>query len=258
MYVDAHVHLADPQYTGSVGTVIQEANGASVAIMLSCGVDEITSLKTVQLAKQYPGKVLAAVGIHPWTVVNSPEIEPVRIRRLLDGEGKHVLAIGEVGLDGQYPQTGFEFRKQREVFDYFLSLAKENALPIVVHSRLAAEAALEMIDAHGLRNVLLHWYSGPVELVPKIIERGYVISVGPALLYSKRLREIAEATPLDSLLTETDGPVRFHGPFEGKLTTPAFIPAVVKKLAELKGSSDEVVRDHLLENFSRVFCPPAQ
>jgi Tat protein secretion system quality control protein TatD with DNase activity len=60
--------------------------------------------------------------------------------------------------------------------------------------------------------------------------------------------------PLTNLLTETDGPVRFFkGPFEGKRTTPAFIPTVIAAFAEVKDMSAEEVAEQILKNFQDFF-----
>jgi Tat protein secretion system quality control protein TatD with DNase activity len=56
------------------------------------------------------------------------------------------------------------------------------------------------------------------------------------------------------LLTETDGPVRFFKqPFNGKRTTPAFIPTVVKAIAEIKKANVEDVAEQITKNFEEFF-----
>jgi Tat protein secretion system quality control protein TatD with DNase activity len=64
-FVDAHIHLADPGYAGKVEELVENANRHNVSCMLSNATDYETSLATISLTKHYPGKVLAAVGVHP-------------------------------------------------------------------------------------------------------------------------------------------------------------------------------------------------
>jgi TatD DNase family protein len=72
-------------------------------------------------------------------------------------------------------------------------------------------------------------------VLSKVVDRGYFITEGPPTAYSNGIREVVQRTPLTNLLTETDGPVRFFkAPFAGKMTTPCFIPTVVKSIAEIK------------------------
>jgi len=101
--------------------------------------------------------------------------------------------------------------------------------------------------------VLFHWFSGSKELLHQIVDRGYYISEGPPSLYSSRIQEIIKQTPLTNLLTETDGPVRFWGQFKGEMTTPSFLPLVVKAVAQLKKREEIDVANQILQNFSDLF-----
>jgi TatD DNase family protein len=100
--------------------------------------------------------------------------------------------------------------------------------------------------------VLLHWYDGPAEKLEPIKELGYPISIGAALLYSKRVAEIARKAALGMVLSETDGPVPNHGPFKGRMTQPSFVTDVVRNLAEIKSESVETVRDAIWTNFQEL------
>jgi TatD DNase family protein len=111
-----------------------------------------------------------------------------------------------------------------------------------------------MLPSYNLRRVLLHWFSNPVSVLSKVVEEGYYITEGPPAVYSNGIREVISRIPLTNLLTETDGPVRFFKkPFDGKRTTPAFIPTVVKAIAEIKKSDVAAVADQIIENFEDFF-----
>ena len=247
-YVDAHIHLADPAYD-QVELVLDDAVANGVAYLLSNGMDYESSLRTVSLSKRY-GKVIAAVGVHPWTVTNATApLVLDAFEQLIEDNRKQVRAIGEIGLDGQYPQDYAKKQQQEETFRFFLTLAERRRLPVVIHSRLAISQILEILPSFNLVKVLLHWYSGPSDNLHVIKERGYLISVGPSILYSKRVAEIARQADLSIILTETDGPVSYYGPFKGKTTFPSFVVDVVKKLAEIKNMSTEETREAAWNNF---------
>ena len=125
-------------------------------------------------------------------------------------------------------------------------------LPAVIHSRLALDDVLEELPQFNLPRILLHWYDGPIEKLKLIQDRGYLISIGPSLLYSKRIGEIARAADLSIILTGTDGPVSYDGSFEGKITHPSFVIEVVKKIAETKSMNVETVRETIRNNFQRL------
>jgi len=248
-YVDAHLHLADPAYTGRIEQVIEDATTNNVSYLLSNAVDYSTSVQTITLAKNYRGKVLAAIGVHPSTVTKTADYQLDKFEELIDKNEDYAQAVGEIGLDGKYTQDEALKNRQKEVFRFFLRLAEQKKLPVVVHSRLAVDEVLESLSGFRLRKVLLHWYDGPVEKLSLIHQRSYLISLGPALLYSRRLSEIARKADLGIVLSETDGPVTYHGPFKGRLTQPSFVVDVVRKLAEIKSVNVDEVRETIYGNF---------
>lgn len=252
-YVDAHIHLADERYSGKVEQVIQDATERDVSKMLSNAVDYETSLQTIQLAKQYPGRVLAAIGVHPSTVIFKPtnNLHLEEFEGMIQENSGYVRAIGEIGLDGKYIQNDEGRARQLQVFRYFLQLAEKFNLPVVVHSRQAVEETLNTLTEFHLRKVLMHWYDGPMENLRAMSDRGYLISIGPALLYSRKITEIARTAELNMILTETDGPVSYRGLFQDQLTQPSFVIQVVRKLAEIKSIGLESIRDAALLNFQR-------
>lgn len=254
-YVDAHLHLADPGYSGQVDLLIQDAVRNDVSHLFSNAVDYNTSVETISLAKLHQGLILAAVGIHPSTATNNADCKLGQFDGLVQENRKHVRAIGEIGLDGTYTQDPERKKRQKEVFQSLLQLAERNDLPVVIHSRSAVEDVLNALSNVRVRKVLLHWFDGTNDQLKTSSDRGYLISFGPALLYSRKLQDLARLADINTLLTETDGPVRFRGaPFEGKITLPSFIIHVTHKIAEIKSISPNAVRDAVWENFKK-FAP---
>lgn len=247
-YVDAHIHLADPVYD-QVEPVLDDAAANGVGYLLSNGMDYESSLRTVDLSTRYD-EVIAAVGVHPWTAMNAnATLGLSAFEQLIEKNKKQVRAIGEVGLDGQYTQDDAKKQRQKEILLFFLALAERRKLPVVIHSRLAINEILEVLPSFKLVGVLLHWYSGPSGNLRLIKDRGYLISVGPSILYSKRVAEVAREADLSLILTETDGPVSYYGPFKGKPTRPSFIIPVVEKLSEIKNKSVGETREIVWNNF---------
>lgn len=251
-YVDAHLHLADPGYDGQVEQLIENSDKNKVAQLLSNATDYDTSTKTIALAKRYPSKVLAAIGVHPWTATKSTKYQLDNFEQLIEENVDSVRAIGEIGLDGKYTHDETLKSREKEVFRFFLELAERKRLPVVVHSRQAIDEVLEELSKFDLPKVLLHWYDGPTETLKLIGQRGYLVSIGPAIFYSRRIAEIAEAVGLDMILTETDGPVRYRGLFADKLTQPSFVVNVTRKLAEIRGLSTDEMREKVWNNFSKL------
>jgi TatD DNase family protein len=254
-FVDAHVHLSDKEYDGKVEAIIEDARKSNVIALVSNSMNYESSLLSLQLAEQNPGLVYAALGIHPWNIQLLSSNEMEQILDLIHKQEccrEKVVAIGEVGLDFSYGKKQV-VDLQIKVFNEMLQAAEKLSLPVIVHSRRTAPKILSILPSFNVEKVLFHWFSGPIELLPKIVEKGYYVSEGPPSVYSRRTREIVRLVPLSRLLTETDGPVRFGGPFYGKLTTPSFIPQVVKAIAEVKEMKETDVGDQILQNFTDFF-----
>ncbi|MEM2975392.1 MAG: TatD family hydrolase [Candidatus Bathyarchaeia archaeon] len=256
-YVDAHIHLSDTEYNGKIDEIIKDAKQSNVVALVSNSMDLESCLQTLRLAKEYPNHVYAALGIHPWNVKSLKENE---LQNTLDlivkeaGEDK-IVAVGEIGLDFQYVKKEEDKDSQLKVFREMLAVAEKLSLPAIIHSRGTTQEIMDILPSYRIKKVLFHWFSRPIELLNKIVEKGYFITEGPPTAYSKRTKEIVEKTPLTHLLTETDGPVRFFGPpFKGSLTTPSFIPVVVEAIAKVKNMDKEEVGEQIIKNFSEFFC----
>jgi TatD DNase family protein len=259
-FVDVHVHLSDSEYEGMTEELIENAETSSVVALVSNSMDLQTSQLSLRLAEKHKGHVYAALGIHPWNVkdLKPKELEDT-VQLILDHvNDAKTAAIGEVGLDPQYLEKAknkAELQEsQHKVFHEMLKIAEKTSLPTIIHSRRATQQIVEMLPSYNVKKVLLHWFSEPLELLPEIASRGYYISEGPPAAYSKSTKEITKQTPLENLLTETDGPVRYFGkPFKGKTTTPAFIPIIVEAMAKTKGMKKDEVALQIYKNFTGFF-----
>jgi TatD DNase family protein len=252
-FVDAHIHLSDKEYEGNIQQIMQEAKDANIAAIVSNSMDLRTSIRNLRLAEQYPALVHAALGIHPWTVNTLTEEELHQTCELIlkQKRNKAVVAIGEIGLDSKYAKI---WSKQLEVFDSMLHLAEKFNMPIIVHSRGTTAQVLNMLKSYRIKKVLLHWFSNPISALAEALEKGFYISEGLPTTYSKGIRDVVKRVPLTSLLTETDGPVRFFKPpFNGRQTTSAFIPKVVQAIAEIKKTNVQTVAEQIAKNSERFF-----
>jgi TatD DNase family protein len=257
-YVDAHVHLSDPEYEKYVDNLIEDAGRSNVVAMVSNSTNLQTSLRSIELAERYPKSVYAALGIHPWNVKGLLQNELEQTTDLITSHGRNrgVVAIGEIGLDYKYVNGGKRelMSKQYEIFCRMLRLGEELSLPAIIHSRGTTQEIMDILASYNIKKILLHWFSNPIELLPKIVERGYYISEGPATLFSSGIQEIVRQVPLNGLLTETDGPVRFFKPpFNGEMTTPAIISLIVDAMAKIKREEKVQIADQIYRNFVTFF-----
>jgi len=252
-FVDAHIHLSDEEYTNYVDEIIKEANNSNVVALVSISMDLQTSQRSLELAQQYFGIVYAALGVHPWNVSSLSENELQKLMDLISAQksNRALVAIGEVGLDHKYTAI---WDKQLMVFDSMLHLAERLDLQVIINSRGTSAQIVEMMQSYKIKKVLLNWFSNPISALTRAVENGYDNTEGPPTAYSNGIREVVRRVPLTRLLTETDGPVRFFKePFNGKRTTPAFIPTVAKAIAEAKNLDLSEVTEQIAKNFEDFF-----
>jgi TatD DNase family protein len=131
------------------------------------------------------------------------------------------------------------------VFREQLELAEKMVKPVQVHSRGAAMECLEVLSTLRVPSVQLHWFQEE-SLVRGANDRGYYVSFGPALLFSKKLRRMARAWGTDRILVESDGPVGFD-PLGGA-GGPLLVPSVAFELARLGRSTFEETVSTLRSN----------
>ena len=235
-FVDSHLHLRKEE---AGQTLI--AGEATDTLMVTCGTDRRSSLEAVDLARLHRDRLRAFVGVHPSEAQESADLGWLD-RAVAESDG-----IGEIGLDPTYSSVGPRSAQMR-LFLSQVELAQKAGKPLQVHSREAEKEAVDSLDGFGLRSVLMHWFEKE-ELLQDVLDRGYFISFGPAVLYSKKLQRMASKSPPGQVLTETDSPVPY-GPLRGA-RGPSLVPSVVFKLAQLWGVSFEEARSSTVAGAAR-------
>ena len=158
--------------------------------------------------------------------------------------------IGEIGLDFFFVKDEAEYPKQIAVFEYFLSMAKAQNKIVHVHTKGAEEEVFNLLKRYALPRILIHWYSGSIEILKKFIDLGAYFTVGTEVNYTKHVRKIAELIPHNRILTETDNP---GGPkmYLGEHGKPSLILEVTKSLASIISREEsevlQIVNANLME-----------
>jgi TatD DNase family protein len=241
MLYDAHVHLTEPEFASTLPHILRICRRMGLrSICVSADVE--SSIETLKLGETYPDLILPFVGLHPWEV-DEGQLE--RIRSILDSP--NVRGVGEIGLDGRALKEK-DGRLQALAFETQLEYAERRGLPVSIHSREATKQVLETLTTYELRGVLLHWFMGEPRELAKVEERGYYISFGPSLLYSKRAAQLASMADRRCVLVESDGPVRYGELFGGGPATPLAIPSVIYRLSSIWRMAYDEVEARVAEN----------
>lgn len=244
MIFETHAHYDDEAFENDRDLLIKELLSGTICSIINVGASLASTKASIQLAQTHEN-VFAAAGVHPSEVSELNETSFAWLRE--QANKKQVVAIGEIGLDYYWEKDKNAQKEQRDWFVRQMNLAKECQLPIIIHSRDAAEDTLQaMKDAHAEEIPgVIHCYSYSPELAKEFVSMGYYIGVGGVVTFknAKKLTETVKQIPLERILLETDAPYMAPEPFRGKRNDSGKLPYVAKKIAELKGiPTQEVIR----------------
>lgn len=176
------------------------------------------------------------------------------------GAPQPMIAVGEVGLPYYSRQEAAERGEVLDEAGYvrllerFVAFAARHDLPIVLHAVYEdADTACDLLERHGVRRAHFHWFKGSAETVERMIALGYYISFTPDIRYEDEIRELALRYPADQVMSETDGPWPFEGPFAGQPTHPSMTADVCREWAALRGLSEAEAQAILLANANRFY-----
>ena len=251
MLVDSHAHIQLAAFASDRETVLQNAQEDGVHSILTIGFDVETSHAAVKLAEQYE-QIYATVGMHPHDSKDF-NVESSKIFRDLADHPK-VIALGEMGLD--YYRDLSPRSIQKTAFEQQLNLADELNLPVVIHNREAYHDIIPILQSRcGRIRGVMHCFSAGVEIMRQSLKLGFYIGIGGPVTYRKShaLQEVAREVPADRLLVETDCPWLAPQFRRGRRNEPAYVRAIAKKIAELRGVSLEDIGATTTRNFENLF-----
>jgi len=257
--VDAHAHIEivtnEAPDSDAVRKVLDDAQSVNVDRIVQVGYSAEQSKWCVDMANAFPGRVLAAVALHPneAPIVEDLEADWAIIEKL--AHEPRVRAIGETGLD--YFRTPPELQKrQQESFKWHIDLAKRTNKALVIHDRDSHEDVLSvLLEVGAPEKTVFHCFSGDVEMAKTCIDRGYILSFAGTLTFKNApaLRDAVKLVPHDQLLVETDSPFLAPAPHRGALNTPAQIANIVRAMAAERDEDVAELATALSKNAERIF-----
>lgn len=238
MLIDTHCHLDAAEFAADRSAVLDAARRAGVGAFLVPAVDVPGCDAVAALSAAHPD-CRHALGIHPLYVGRAQESDVDELRRRLEAGG--AVAVGEIGLDG-YVADG-DMPRQLRFFEAQLRLARDLALPVVLHVRRAQDAVLKQLRRFRPPGGIAHAFNGSRQQAEAFIGLGFRLGFGGAMTYSgsTRIRQLAATLPLESIVLETDAPDIPPAWAMGQRNDPANLRRFATVLAELRGVPVETV-----------------
>ncbi len=242
---DSHAHYDDARFDEDRQELLAKMADAGVAYIVNVSADMESVKGNRELVKRYPF-IYGSAGVHPEDADKLTDADMDIIREAAGDE--KIVAIGEIGLDYHYPEP--ERSVQKEWFVKQLDIAAKLQMPVIIHSREAAEDTMNILCGYKDRLLkdntgVIHCYSYSVEMALKYIEMGYNIGVGGVLTFSnaKKLKEVVKNIPIEKIIIETDCPYLAPAPHRGERNDSRLLTYVADAIAEIKGiDRQEVIR----------------
>jgi TatD DNase family protein len=259
--IDSHCHLADEVFEQDLIDVVARARqagvGTALCILSADEPEEVARAGSVRAA--WP-TISFAAAVHPHRAgafAGRPQ-EAAAATRGAAAEASAV-ALGEMGLDYHYDFAPRDV--QRDVFAAQTALARELSLPVIIHTREAAEDTLDVLRSGGAGPVrgVMHCFTGTVDEARRALDLGLHISLSGIVTFpkSESLRDVARFVPADRLLVETDAPFLAPVPYRGRRNEPAWVVETLRSIAATRRDDAGALADQIASNFNELFGPRA-
>lgn len=252
--IDSHLHLQDSRFSNDLPDVLRRACDAGITHFACNGTSQDDWPIVAKLAREHPS-IIPSFGLHPWYISQrSPDWLTI-LEEFLDAQPS---AVGEIGLDLWIKNRNES--DMQEVFRLQLALAVKKHRPVTIHCLRAWPWLIKILRSEKSLppRLLIHAFSGPINLIPELIDMNVFFSFAGTVLDEKhtRTRESLLATPINRLLLETDAPDLI--PPDGfRLSNdrnePANLAKIVPGVAKILNISPENLAKILKTNSERFF-----
>ena len=247
--IDSHCHLDFDCFDPDRDAVLARARQQQIKKIIIPGTREPYWARIRRLSQQ--SGLYACYGLHPYWAAQHHPHDLVKLEQTL--HHPRCVAVGECGLDfrsGQADKT-----LQLEYFVSQLALAQQYSLPVVVHAVRSTETVIKQLKHYPGLDGMIHSFSGSLEQAQQLITMGFYISLGAAVTYeqAKKVRRVARAIPLESLLLETDAPDQPDTMHKGQRNEPAALIHTLQSVAALRDQDAAIIARHTSHNACQLF-----
>lgn len=180
-----------------------------------------------------PVEKLFSAGIHP----NDSDQDKNQIINWLENSIAHenCRAVGECGLDSTVliPE-----KRQKEIFLMQIEAANQYRKPLIIHCVRKYDEILRMKKWTHV-SMIIHGFNKNEKIAADLLQNGFYLSFGKALLTSLSLQQIFQTVPVDRYFLETDD-------------SEINISEIYAKAAELKKCAVEEISGQICTNLNKI------
>lgn len=249
MFIDTHCHISKDDYD-DIDLVIKENREAGIDKIIVSGCTKESIVETLDLSEKYDD-MFVTIGYHPSEALITTDVDLKELEKQIKKSTK-VVGIGEIGLDYHYGKEDIDL--QKDLFRKQMKIAEQYKLPVVIHSRDATEATINILKEFP--NVIgdIHCFSGSVETARIYVSMGYKLGIGGVVTFkNSNLYRVVEDVGVRNVLLETDAPYLTPVPYRGKQNSSKYIPLIAEKISEVLNISIDEVSKITLENTFALF-----
>jgi TatD DNase family protein len=252
MIFETHAHYDDEAFNEDREHVLCSMTQNGIGHIVNVGSNLLSTRQSIELAHKYPF-IYAAAGVHPNETM---ELDDESFKTLEEySKDERVVAIGEIGLDYYWDEPDHD--TQKKWFIRQLALAREVKKPVIIHSRDAAKDTYDIMVSENAKDIggIVHCYSYSAEMALDYVKMGFYIGIGGVVTFKngRKLKEVVEAVPIESIVLETDSPYLSPEPNRGKRNSSLNLPLVAARIAQLKDLTYEQVVEITMKNAFKAY-----
>ena len=254
--IDIGANLTDKSFADDLDVVLDDAKNAGLAAIVVTGTDVALSQHASALALRHHGFLYSTVGVHPHHADDVKMDWQSHVWELANH--KHVVAIGETGLD--YYRNFSKPNTQQDVFVQHLQIASELNMPLFIHDRESRGDMARLLEQHLGSEAVVHCFTGTRNELETYLNLGCYIGITGWICDERRGQELTNLLPmipLDRLMVETDSPYLLPRTIRPKPRSrrnePRFLTYVVERIATILNKSSEEVATRTAQNARRLF-----
>ena len=233
MIIETHAHYDDKAFDEDRKEILQQLPKEGIEYVINVSSELGTVGSTIDLMDEYP-YIYGAIGVHPG---NTMDLNEERFLWLKE-KARHPKnrAIGETGLDYYWDRPDREI--QKKWFIRQMEMARELQLPLVIHSRDAANDTYNLMKEAKAEEIgaIIHCFGYGVEQARQYLNMGFHLGIGGVVTFKngRKLKEVVEFAPLEQLVLETDSPYLTPDPHRGKRNNSLYLKYIAKEIARIK------------------------